>query len=164
MSVGTEVTPARRPGSLKREIGLISLLWASTGSIIGSGWLFGAQKGLVAAGPAVIISWIIGGGAILLLALVHAELGAMYPVLGGSARFPHYAFGGAAGASFGWFSWLQAATVAPIEVSAMINYAQHWSFAHSWLNAQTEVLTTSGFVVAVLLMALLTSINFLGIK
>ena len=58
-----------------------------------------------------------------MLALVHAELGGMYPVSGGTARFPHYAFGGAAGASFGWFSWLQAATVAPIEVSAMITYA-----------------------------------------
>jgi amino acid transporter len=59
----------------------------------------------------------------LILALVHAELGGMYPVSGGTARFPHYAFGGAAGASFGWFSWLQAATVAPIEVLAMITYA-----------------------------------------
>ena len=58
---------------------------------------------------------------IMVLALIHAELGGMYPVSGGTARFPHYAFGGAAGASFGWFSWLQAATVAPIEVSAMID-------------------------------------------
>jgi amino acid transporter len=104
----------RRPALLKREVGLVGLLWASTGSIIGSGWLFGAQKGLLAAGPAVVISWVIGGVAILVLALVHAELGAMFPVSGGAARFPHYAFGGAAGASFGWFSWLQAATVAPI--------------------------------------------------
>jgi amino acid transporter len=116
MALASEETPTRRPASLKREIGLIGLLWASVGSIIGSGWLFGAQKGLLAAGPAAVISWVIGGLAILVLALVHAELGAMYPVSGGSARFPHYAFGGAAGASFGWFSWLQAATVAPVEV------------------------------------------------
>src|SRR4051795_105794 len=104
--------PAGRPG-LKREIGFVGLLWASGGSIIGSGWLFGAQGALATAGPAAIISWVIGAVAILLLALVHAELGAMYPVAGGTARFPHYAFGGLAGASFGWFSWLQAATVAP---------------------------------------------------
>ncbi len=129
------VSTADRPRvSLRREIGLIGLLWASMGSIIGSGWLFGAQKGLMTAGPAAIISWVVGGGAILVLALVHAELGAMYPVSGGSARFPHYAFGGAAGASFGWFSWLQAATVAPIEVSAMISYAQHYSFASGWMH------------------------------
>src|SRR5689334_20944269 len=137
---------------LARDIGLIGLLWASVGSIIGSGWLFGAQKGLLTAGPAVVISWVIGGVAILVLALVHAELGGMYPVSGGSARFPHYAFGGAAGASFGWFAWLQSATVAPIEVSAMITYSQHYSFAHGWLDPKTGVLTASGLVVAVVLM------------
>jgi amino acid transporter len=156
--------PARHPTSLKREVGLIGLMWASVGSIIGSGWLFGAQDGLIAAGPAAIISWVVGGLMMMVLALIHAELGGMYPVSGGTARFPHYAFGGAAGASFGWFSWLQAATVAPIEVSAMITYGQHYSWAHSWLNPTAKVLPTSGFVVAVVLMALLTSINFLGIK
>src|ERR1700712_1544414 len=156
--------PPTRSTSLVREVGKIGLIWASVGSIIGSGWLFGAQKGLEAAGPAAIISWIIGGVMIMVLALIHAELGGMYPVSGGTARFPHYAFGGAAGASFGWFSWLQAATVAPIEVSAMITYGQHYSFAHSWLNPKTGVLTATGIVVAVVLMALMTAINFLGVK
>jgi amino acid transporter len=159
---GTE--PRRHTTSLVREVGLVGLTWASMGSIIGSGWLFGAQKALVVAGPAAIISWVIGGVVILVLALVHAELGGMYPVSGGTARFPHYAFGGFAGASFGWFSWLQAATVAPIEVSAMITYGQHYSFAHSWLDPKTGVLTTTGLIVAILLMAFLTSINFLGIR
>ena len=163
MAVAAETTPAPGQVSLRREIGLVGMLWASVGSIIGSGWLFGAQKGLLAAGPAAVISWVIGGLAILILALVHAELGAMYPVSGGSARFPHYAFGGAAGASFGWFSWLQAATVAPIEVSAMINYATHYSFAHGWLHPN-QTLTGSGLVVAIVLMALVSSINFLGIR
>jgi amino acid transporter len=160
----TATPPQRHRTSLKREVGLIGLMWASMGSIIGSGWLFGAQKALMVAGPAAIISWLIGGVVILVLALVHAELGGMYPVSGGTARFPHYAFGGFAGASFGWFSWLQAATVAPIEVSAMITYGQHYSFANGWLNPKTGVLTGSGIVVAVILMALLTSINFLGIR
>ena len=159
-------TPAARPG-LRREIGFIGLLWASAGSIIGSGWLFGAQEALIAAGPAAIISWGIGALAIFLLALTHAELGGMWPVSGGSARFPHYAFGGGAGASFGWFSWLQAATVAPIEVLAMITYGQHYSFASGWMKTDssgTSVLTGPGIVAAVILMALFTSINFLGIR
>jgi amino acid transporter len=163
-SVGTQ--EPRRTG-LRREIGFIGLLWASAGSIIGSGWLFGAQKALIAAGPAAIISWGIGALAIFLLALTHAELGGMWPVAGGTARFPHYAFGGAAGASFGWFSWLQAATVAPIEVLAMITYGQHYSFASGWMkttSSGTSVLTASGIVAAVILMAIFTSINFLGIR
>ncbi|MDH2413765.1 APC family permease [Nocardioides sp. CER19] len=159
----TETHDGRSSASLLREIGLIGLLWASMGSIIGSGWLFGAQKGLMTAGPAAIISWVVGGFAILVLALVHAELGAMYPVSGGSARFPHYAFGGFAGASFGWFSWLQAATVAPIEVSAMILYAGHYGFASGWLHSD-GTLTSSGLIVAVVLMFLVSSVNYLGIR
>ena len=46
----------------------------------------------------------------------------MYPVAGGTARFPHLAFGPGAGISFGFFSWLQAVTVAPIEAYAVIHY------------------------------------------
>jgi amino acid transporter len=165
MATSVQERPARRRNTaLKREVGLIGLMWASMGSIIGSGWLFGAQEGLIAAGPAAIFAWIIGAVCMLVLALIHAELGAMFPVSGGTARFPHYAFGGAVGASFGWFSWLQAATVAPIEVSAMLTYAQEWDFAQGWVNDKNGVLTASGIVVSVILMALFTAINFLGVR
>jgi amino acid transporter len=156
--------PKQRNTKLLREIGLVGLLWASMGSIIGSGWLFGAQEALIAAGPASIIAWVIGALCMLVLALVHAELGAMYPVSGGTARFPHYAFGGVAGASFGWFSWLQAATVAPIEVSAMLEYGAHWSWASGFYDPGAGVLTHSGIVVAIILMAVFTTINFLGVR
>ncbi len=154
---------ARDPSTLRRDVGLIGLLWASVGSIIGSGWLYGAQKAVVVAGPAAIISWTIGAIAIVLLALVHAELGGLFPVAGGTARYPHYAFGGLAGMSFGWFSWLQAATVAPIEVEAMIGYAGHWSWAQGFLN-KDQTLTASGFVVALILMAVFVAVNFLGVR
>src|SRR5262245_38062430 len=166
MSVDYSTTPHEpKPGgvSLAREIGLIGLLWASMGSIIGSGWLFGAQRGLLNAGPAAVISWVIGGVCILILALVHAELGAMYPLSGGSARFPHYAFGGVAGAAFGWFSWLQAVTVAPIEVSAMILYLTHYNFASDWLKPD-ETLTHTGLIVAIALMAVMCVVNYFGVR
>ncbi|MGW2704836.1 APC family permease [Streptomyces sp. NPDC001340] len=150
-------------GGLRRDVGLIGLMWASVGSIIGSGWLFGAEKAVVVAGPAAIISWVIGAVAIGLLALVHAELGGMFPVAGGTARYPHYAFGGLAGMSFGWFAWLQAATVAPIEVEAMIGYAKHWSWADG-LQRMDGTLTASGIVTAVVLMAVFVAVNFLGVR
>jgi amino acid transporter len=144
-------------------VGLISLLWASESSIIGSGWLFGAKKALIAAGPSALIAWGIGAIAIIILALVHAELGGMFPVAGGSARFVHYAFGGAAGASFGWFAWLQAASVAPIEVIATIGYAGHFSFAASWEDADGN-LKAAGYVIAVIMMAVFVAINYLGVR
>ncbi|MCX4744839.1 APC family permease [Kitasatospora sp. NBC_01287] len=160
--------PARPRSSprhaLRREVGLAGLLWASVGAIIGSGWLFGAEKAAKAAGPAALISWLVGSLAIVLLALVHAELGGMFPVAGGTARFPHYAFGGFTGMSFGWFTWLQAATIAPIEVQAMIGYARHWSWADGLQNAKDSTLTSSGFGVAALLLAVFVALNFLGVK
>ena len=107
---------------LKREMGLIGATWASETSIIGSGWLFGAWKAAYSTGTAALLAWVIGGVMIIVLALVHAELGGMYPVSGGTARFPHFAFGSVAGISFGFFSWVQAVTVAPIECFAVMQY------------------------------------------
>jgi amino acid transporter len=80
--------PENAPRTLRRDVGLVGLLFISLGSIIGSGWLFAALYASSLAGPAAVLSWFIGGGVVMLLALTHAELGGMYPVAGGSARFP----------------------------------------------------------------------------
>jgi amino acid transporter len=78
---------------LRRDIGLIPLLFSSEGAIIGSGWLFGALYAVNEAGPAALFSWALGGVVVILLALVHAELGAMFPIAGGTARYPHFSYG-----------------------------------------------------------------------
>jgi amino acid transporter len=79
-------TSERAAYKLRREVGFVGLVFASLGSIIGAGWLFGALYASSLAGPAAIVSWLLGGGAIMLLALTHAELGGTYSVAGGSAR------------------------------------------------------------------------------
>ena len=57
MAVAERVrTSSAEHKGLRREVGFIGLIWASEGSIIGSGWLFGAQGALGSAGPAAIIS------------------------------------------------------------------------------------------------------------
>src|SRR6202050_4297051 len=147
---------------LKREIGLIGATWASETSIIGSGWLFGAFGAATAAGTSALLGWVVGGVIVIILALVHAELGGMYPVSGGTARFPHFAFGGGAGVSFGFFSWLQAVTVAPIECFAVMEYGSYaW---HGLYDSTTGNVTGIGFVRTSVLMALFTAINFLAVK
>jgi amino acid transporter len=141
----------------------MGLIWVSEGSIIGSGWLLGALYATEYAGPAAVFSWIIASVIVMILALVHAELGGMFPVAGGTTRFPHYAYGSLAGFAFGWYSWLQAAAVAPIEVEATLTYAA--SYAHWMTDPTTGVLTfPAGFLLAVGLMAVFCFINFQGIK
>ena len=95
-SAGVAVTAPTDVG-FKRELGLIGATWASETSIIGSGWLFGALFAAQAVGGAAVIAWLIAGIMIIILALCHAELGAMFPVSGGTARFPHFALGSVAG-------------------------------------------------------------------
>ena len=103
-------------GELKRDVGLRGLTMISLGSIIGSGWLLGALGAAQSAGPASLLSWILAGAILGILALVHAELGSTYPLSGGTARFPFLGFGALGGFTGGWMAWIQAVTIAPIEV------------------------------------------------
>jgi amino acid transporter len=162
--MATETVAETRPADvgLRREVGLIGAIWASETSIIGSGWLFASMGAAVVAGPASIYGWLIGGFCVIVLALIHAELGGMYPIAGGTARFPHLAFGSVAGISFGFFSWLQAVTVAPIECFAVMQYGSY--YFHGLYNSTTGVTTGAGFAWTVVLMALFTVFNFLAVR
>lgn len=150
---------------LDRGVGFLGLLWSSEGSIIGSGWLFGALTAVSIAGPSALISWVIASVIIIVLALVHAELGGLFPVSGGTSRFPHYAFGSLAGATFGWFAYLQAASVAPIEVLAAIEYLSTAKWASGLFNATQSTLTFPvGYVVAIGLMFFFVVVNLIGVR
>ena len=88
----------------------------------------------------------------------------MFPESGGPGRFAHHAFGSLAGATFGWFSYVQAATIAPIEVLAAIEYLSTNSWANGLYNSVTGTLSASGYVVAVVLMGVFVTLNLLGIR
>jgi len=149
---------------MRRDVGLVGLMFVSVGSIIGSGWLFGALNASLVAGPAALISWIVGGAAVILLALIHAELGGMYPVAGGSARFPHYAYGSMIGFAAGWFAFLGSVTTAPIEVEAALQYASNYISGLTTISNKLPVLTLSGYAVAAVLMLIFSAINIMGVK
>jgi amino acid transporter len=152
---------------LRRDVGIVGLLFASVGSIIGSGWLFGALNASREAGPAAIISWALGGIMILLIGLVYAELGTMFPLSGGVVRFPHLSFGGFASYTTGWITWIACATVAPIEVEGALQYATKYAAFTSkhTVNGQiVHTLTALGYVVAALAMAAFVVINYIGIR
>jgi amino acid transporter len=148
---------------LKREVGLNGLTMISLGSIIGSGWLLGALTAAKVAGGASIISWIIGGAVLALLALVHAELGSTYPVSGGTARFPFITFGALGGFTGGWMAWVQAVTIAPIEVEATLGYLNA-HFTHLNLIKANGTLDAKGILIGAGFMLVFSVINILGVR
>ena len=95
---------------LNRHVGGLGLLFIAIGAMVGSGWLFAAMYAAEKAGPASIISWVIGAVMMGLIALVFAELGATLPLAGGLARYPHLGLWGLDEfhrwlARAGWDTW-----------------------------------------------------------
>ena len=150
---------------LQRKVGLRGLTLVSLGSIIGSGWLFGALGAAkLAGGGGSLLTWIFGALVLLLLALVHAELGSTYPVSGGTARFPFMIFGGIGGFTGGWMAFIQAVTIAPIEVEASLSHLEARFPAGFHVYATNGTLTTAGILWGLLFMAFFTIVNVLGVK
>ena len=150
------------PPRLRRDVGLLPLFMVSAGSVIGSGWLLGTLNASKVAGPAAIISWIIGVILLIGIALIYAELGSTYPISGSTARFTWIHAGTLGGFFAGTFSYLQAMAVAPIEVEATLGYlnAKVW---HGLVNS-AGLLTGKGLAVAIGFMFVFTALNLLGIK
>lgn len=151
---------------LKRDVGKIGLLFTGVGSIIGSGWLFGAFNAAQMTGPSAMISWALGAVMIILVGLNYAELGVMFPVAGGVVRFPHYSFGSFASYTAGWITWLSAAATVAIEVLATVEYAASYLpwLMHKPAGSDTAVLTGAGIGVSIALLLVFSIINILGVR
>lgn len=152
---------------MRRDIGTIGLLFAGVGSIIGSGWLFGALNASTIAGPSAVFSWLIGAVLIMLIGLCYAELGTMFPLSGGVIRFPHLSFGSFASFTMGWVNWIAAAAVAPIEVEGALQYATKYfpfTTANTVGGEVVHTLTGLGYGVAAVAMAVFVVINFFGVR
>src|ERR1700712_4667747 len=166
------MTAVAEPGAatghqLQRTVGFWGLTFVSLGSIIGSGWLLGALNAAsIAGGGGSLISWVIAAVMLMVLALIHADLGGAYPVAGGTARYPHYAFGGFAGFTAGWVTYLQAVFIAPLEVEASLSYVNSvGNVKHVFpLIFKNGTLTTNGIIVGILAMILFTFINLGGAR
>jgi amino acid transporter len=161
-------TPGVKPTGeyhLHRKVGLRGMTLVSLGSIIGSGWLFGALGAAsLAGGGGSLLTWLIAAIVLGLLALVHAELGSTYPVSGGTARFPFMAFGGLGGFTGGWMAFIQAVTIAPIEVEASLSHLQAKFPGGFDVYTASGTLRTSGVLWGLLFMAFFTIVNTLGVK
>lgn len=129
---------------LKRGISTSGILFASVSATIGSGWLFGSLYASKMAGPAAILSWLIGAVAIIIIALCFSELSTMFPVSGGMSIFPQLTHGNLVSFMLGWISWLAFIVIVPIEVLAVIQYAANF-FPDLMLK---DKLTASGYVLA----------------
>jgi amino acid transporter len=155
--------------AIRREVGAIALMFTGLGSIIGSGWLFGAWRAAQLAGPGAVYAWIIGAVVILFVAFTYAELGAMFPESGGSVRYGHYSHGSLVGFVAGWAAWIAIVSVIPVEAEASVQYMSSWPwpwaqalYVHA-ANGQGE-LTFAGLSISAALVVVYFLVNFWSVK
>ena len=106
--------------ALKKEISSFGLLMTSLSAMIGSGWLLSSMVAAKLAGPAAILSWVIGGVMIAFIATCFSELSTAFPVAGGIARYGQFSHGTCASFIISWLAWLSCVAVAPTEAQAIL--------------------------------------------
>lgn len=147
-----------------KKTGAVSLLFTGLGSIIGSGWLFGAANAARIAGPLAPWAWVIGAGMILCIAASYAELGAMFPESGGMVRYVHYSHGPMLGLIAAWANWISIVSVIPIEAEASVQYMSSWPWHWAGMIYRQGHLDTLGMLLTALLVVIYFLLNFWGIK
>ncbi len=152
---------AARP-RLRKEAGVVGLLYASVGGIVGSGWLFGPLQAAKQAGPLSVGSWVIGAAAALLLALVYAELGTLLPKSGALVHISRVSHGPMLGRIWSWILFFGYVTVAPVEVMAVLTYAN--TYLPGLVGQQSGLLTGVGFIASLILLGVFVGLNFLVIR
>ena len=158
----SESTGLSLKGDLRREARIIGLLFASTTSMIGSGWLFGAFHAARIAGPLAIWSWVAGAIIIMLIALCFAELAAMFPRSGALVHMSHATHGPGLGHIWGWMLFLAYVAVPAVEAEAIVTYANNY-LPFLLQPHSAGLLTVAGFFVCAALLGVLSLLNLLAV-
>ena len=149
--------------ALRRNLTLFSMVMAVITSTIGSGWLFAPYFAATMAGPASLVSWLLGGLMAFALALVFAELGALIPTSGSLAQIPLLRHGRFSGFTGGWAAWIAYVTLTSIEVMATLDYLSSNFPVLVVERGGSEVLSPTGIGVAVGLLVMFAGINLAGV-
>jgi AAT family amino acid transporter len=149
----TMKSTAERPStSLGHSMKPRQLTMMGLGSAIGAGLFLGSGAGVQAAGPAVLISYLVAGTLIILVMWALGEMAAANPNSGAFSVYAEKAMGRTAGATVGWLWWLQLVVVIAAEaLGAAALLFSVWPVVPVW-------------ILALVFMAVFTAINLAGVN
>jgi L-asparagine transporter-like permease len=104
-----------------RHVAMITI-----GGIIGAGLFVGSSVAIAAAGPAIIVSYVLTGLLILLIMRMLGEMAVDMPQVRSFTEFTRAGLGNWAGFSVGWLYWYFWVVVIPVEAIAGAGIIQRW--------------------------------------
>jgi AAT family amino acid transporter len=108
-------------GLKERHIQLIAL-----GGAIGVGLFLGSASAIKTAGPALMLSYLIGGIIIFFIMRALGEVAVAYPVSGSFSAYANKFLGPLAGYITGWMYWFMWVVTCMAEITAVGVYMQFW--------------------------------------
>ncbi|WP_236232636.1 amino acid permease [Pseudomonas tohonis] len=111
---------------LQRGLGERHIRLMALGACIGVGLFLGSAKAIQMAGPAIMLSYIIGGLAILVIMRALGEMAVHNPVAGSFSRYAQDYLGPLAGFLTGWNYWFLWLVTCVAEITAVAIYMQIW--------------------------------------
>lgn len=111
----------RKNGLKHRHLHFIAL-----GSAIGTGLFYGSASAIQAAGPSVILVYLLGGLVVYFLLRALGEMSVRYPITGSFAEYARAYLGNWAGYITGWMFAFEMVIVALADLTAMGIYMQFW--------------------------------------
>jgi len=128
------------------------LIMMGLGSAIGAGLFLGSGVGVQAAGPAVLLSYLLAGALVIIVMNALGEMASAKPTSGAFSVYAADALGPTAGATVGWLWWVQLVIVIAAEAVGAAGL-----LATVWPSLPVPM-------VALAFMVFFTAINLLGVK
>lgn len=145
----TETAP--HEGGLKQGLKARHMTMMAIGGVLGAGFFLGVGGSIQLAGPAVVISYAVGGLLAFCVLLLLVEMAIARPLAGAFQRFAQEAFGARVGFATGWTYWL-AFLIGPASETIAAG-----TFLHVWFPA----IPIWAFALAVA--ALMTIVNLISV-
>jgi len=146
----TATMPADQ-NTLSRSLRPRHVAMITIGGIIGAGLFVGSSVAIAAAGPAIIVSYVLTGLLILLVMRALGEMAVEMPQVRSFTEFTRAAMGHWAGFSVGWLYWYFWVIVIPVEAIAGAGIIQRWLPLPAWQ-------------IGAVLMALMTAVNLMSAR
>ncbi|HXV98924.1 MAG TPA: APC family permease, partial [Anaerolineae bacterium] len=109
--------------TLSRDLGLFDVTMIGIGAMIGAGIFVLTGVAAGAAGPALVLAFLLNGVVATLTAMAYAELGSAFPEAGGGYLWVKEALGGTQGFLGGWMSWFAHAVAGSLYALAFGRFA-----------------------------------------